>query len=77
MKASDVLNEVRQALIETKELGHSTVSIDAMENYLKAFDKDVETDTYYKSLDYEAKLAEFKAANDSKIEDRQKFLVDY
>lgn len=67
MKASDVLSEIRQVLKETKGQGHSTVSIDAMENYLKLFDKDVENDTYYKSLNHEAQLAKFKAENDSNI----------
>ena len=67
MKATEVIGEIRQALSQTKEQGHSTVSIDAMENYLKLFDKDVEYDTYYKSQDHEAKLANFKAENDRNI----------
>ncbi|WP_428398678.1 hypothetical protein [Marinobacter salarius] len=67
MKASEVLKEIRHALSQTKEQGHSTVSIEAMENYLKAFDKDVENDTYYKSLNQEAELAKFNAANDRNI----------
>ena len=67
MKASDVLNEIRQALVATKEQGHSTVSIDAMRNYLKALEKDAENDSHYNSLDHEAKLTEFKAANDRNI----------
>lgn len=67
MKASDVLHEIRQALKQTKEQGHSTVSIDAMENYLLLFDKDVENDTYYTSLNHEAELAKFKAENDRNI----------
>jgi hypothetical protein len=67
MKASDVLSEIRQVLKETKRQGHSTVSIDAMDNYLKVFDKDVENDTYYKSLNHEAELAKFKAENDRNI----------
>lgn len=67
MKATEVLTEIRQALSQTKEQGHSTVSIDAMENYLMLFDKDVENDTYYKSLNHEAELAKFKAENDRNI----------
>jgi hypothetical protein len=67
MKASDVLSEVRKVLKETKDQGHTTVSIDAMENYLMLFDKDVENDTYYKSLNHEVELAKFKATNDRNI----------
>ena len=67
MKATQVLSEIRQALNQTKQQGHANVSIDAMENYLKLFDKDVENDTYYKSLDHEAELAKFKAENDRNI----------
>lgn len=67
MKASEVLKEIRLALSQTKEQGHSTVSIEAMENYLNAFDKDVENDTYYKSLNQEAELAKFNAANERNI----------
>jgi len=67
MKASDVLKEIREALAPVKEQGQSTFSIDAMENYLKLFDKDVENDTYYKSQDHEARLAQFKAENDRNI----------
>ncbi|AAZ28418.1 hypothetical protein [Colwellia psychrerythraea] len=67
MKASDVLKEIRQALKQTKVQGHATVSIDAMENYLMLFDKDVENDTYYKSQNHEAQLAKFKAENDRSI----------
>ena len=67
MKASEVLKEIRQALSQTKEQGHSTVSIEAMENYLTLFDKDVENDTYYKSLNHESELANFKAENERNI----------
>ncbi|MBV1898641.1 MAG: hypothetical protein KUG63_04625 [Cycloclasticus sp.] len=67
MKAIEVITEIREALSQTKEQGHSTVSIDAMENYLMLFDKDVENDTYYKSLNHEAELAKFKAENDRNI----------
>lgn len=67
MKAKNVIEEIRQALKQTKEQGHSTVSIDAMENYLMLFDKDVENDTHYDSLNHEAELAKFKAENDRNI----------
>ena len=67
MKATDVLSEIRQALNQTKEQGHTTVSIDAMENYLTLFDRDVENDTCHKSLNHEAELAKFKAENDRNI----------
>jgi hypothetical protein len=67
MKASDVLKEIREALAPIKEQGQSTFSIHAMEKYLKLFEKDVETDTYYKSQDHEARLAQFKAENDRNI----------
>lgn len=67
MKASDVLKEIREALEPIKEHGQTTFSIDAMENYLKLFDKDVENDTYYKSQDHESRLAQFKAENERNI----------
>ncbi len=67
MKAIDVLKEIRQALSQTRQQGHSTVSIDAMENYLILFEKDVENDSYDRSLNHEAELAKFKAENDRKI----------
>lgn len=67
MKAKDVLDEIRAVLKQTKDDGHSNVSVDALQNYLIQFDKDVESDTYYKSLNQEAKLAEFKAQNDRSI----------
>ncbi|MDZ4056165.1 MAG: hypothetical protein U1D69_04230, partial [Polynucleobacter sp.] len=67
MKASEVLKEIRQVLSKTKEQGHSTVSIEAMENYLTLFDKDIENDTYYMSLNQAAELAKFNAENDRNI----------
>jgi hypothetical protein len=67
MKALDVLKEIREALEPIKEQGQSTFSIEAMENYLKLLDKDVENDTYYKSQDHESRLAKFKAENDRNI----------
>ena len=67
MKATDVLSEIRQVLSQTKEQGNSSVSIDALENYLMLLDKAVESDTYYKSLDHDAELAKFKAVNNLNI----------
>ncbi|WP_139686259.1 hypothetical protein [Vibrio tasmaniensis] len=67
MKASDVLQEIRNALKPIKEQGQSTFSIEAMENYLNLFAKDVENDTFYKSQDHEERLAKFKAENDRSI----------
>lgn len=67
MHAKDVIKDIRAALNQTKSEGHSTVSIDAMENYLSLFDKDVDVDTYYKSLNHEKLLTEFKAHNDRNI----------
>lgn len=67
MKASDVLSEIKEALEPIKEEGHTTFSIEAMENYLKSFDKDVENDTYYESQNHESRLAQFKAENDINI----------
>ncbi len=63
MHAKDVIKNIRAALSQTKLEGHDTVSIDAMENYLALFDKDVDNDTYYKSLNHEKLLTEFKATN--------------
>ena len=67
MKAKDVIKDIKAALRQTKEEGHSSVSLDAMDNYLSIFDKDVENDTYYQSLDHERELAKFKAENDRNI----------
>ena len=67
MKAKDVIIEIRTILKQTKDQGHTSVSIDALENYLSIFDKDVENDTYYKSLDHETNLTSFKAENDRNI----------
>lgn len=67
MKASDVLTQIRQALKETKTQGHMIVSIEAMENYLKLFDKHVGNESYNKSESYEFELAKFKAENDRNI----------
>lgn len=67
MKASDVIREIREALVPVKESGQSTISIEAMENYLKSFDKDVENDSIYESQNHEARLAKFKAENDRNI----------
>ena len=57
----------KQALTETKSQGHETVSIDAMENYLTLFEKDLEQENYYNSLDHELKLAKFQVENDQYI----------
>ncbi|SEI12452.1 hypothetical protein SAMN05660691_03959 [Rheinheimera pacifica] len=67
MKASDVLTQIRQALQETKEQGHTVFSIDAMENYLKIFNTHLENDSFHKSEKYEFELAKFKAENDRNI----------
>lgn len=67
MHAKDVIKDIRAALSQTKAEGHYSVSIDAMENYLSLFDKDVDNDNYYKSLNHEKLLTEFKATNDRNI----------
>ena len=67
MLAKDVIKDIRAALNQTKSEGHDTVSIDAMENYLGLFNKDVDNDTYYKSLNHDKLLTEFKATNDRNI----------
>jgi len=67
MKAKDVLTEIQNALRETKKQGHSTVSIEAMENYLKEFDKEVDHDSHYEKLNFDSQIAQFKAENDRNI----------
>ncbi len=67
MNANEVVEEIRAALIQTKDQGHSTVSIEAMENYLTLINKDIGTDNHYQSLEHESSLATFKAENDRNI----------
>lgn len=67
MNASDVLTQIRQALKETKTQGHTIVSIEAMENYLKLIDKHVGNGSDNKLERYEFELAKFKAENDRNI----------
>lgn len=67
MNASDVLTQIRQALQETKTQGHTIVSIEAMENYLKLIDKHVGNESYNKLERYDFELAKFKAENDRNI----------
>lgn len=62
-----MLKEILSALSKTKEQGHSTVSIDAIENYLKQIYKDVESEEQIQKLDFESKLVQFKAENDRNI----------
>ena len=67
MKSSEVIQEIRKAVGNAKAQGHSTISIKAFENYLDAFNKEIESDTFYSSLNHETQLAQFKAENDRNI----------
>lgn len=67
MKAKELIKNIKDDLMQTKESGQELISIDALNNYLSQFDTDIENDTYYKSLDHERELAKFKAANDRDI----------
>jgi hypothetical protein len=67
MHAKDVIKDIRTALSQTNSDSHDTVSINVMENYLALFDKDMDNDTYYQSLNHDKLLTEFKATNDHNI----------
>ena len=67
MNAKDVIDEIGAALQQTKGEGHSTVSIDAMSNYLSLIEKDLDEDEHNQSLDHQTSLATFKAENDRNI----------
>jgi len=67
MNATNVINDIRAALIQTKSQGHDTVSIDAMENYLALLDKNIDNNSNNETLNHEKLLTEFKATNDRNI----------
>ncbi|MBL4800325.1 MAG: hypothetical protein JKY45_00430 [Emcibacter sp.] len=65
--AKDVIKDIQEALKQAKDQGSSTVSINALKNYLSLFDKDVDTDLHYQTRDHEISLAKFIAENDRNI----------
>jgi len=69
MNAQDVINNIRSAIAITKEQGHKTASLEALEDLLSLTEKNIEIDNYNDSLEQERTLSIYKAENDRYIAD--------
>ncbi|WP_300181642.1 hypothetical protein [uncultured Aliivibrio sp.] len=67
MNAIDVVNEVKKALLQTKNGGEVSVSIDAMDNFMDQLGKQAEQSKEIDKLQHSKILAEFEAENSRSI----------
>ena len=63
MKSKEVIQEVRKALGNTKQAGETSVSIDAMDNFMAQLEKRAEQVGEFNKLEHERLLKEFEANN--------------
>lgn len=63
MKSKEVIQEVRKALGNTKQAGETSVSIEAMDNFMAQLEKRAEQVGEFNKLEHERLLKEFEANN--------------
>ncbi len=67
MKAKDILHDFRLAVSEVKERNRKTVQISALESFLDSLEKDIDEQGELDGLEFESKLASFRAEHERNI----------
>jgi len=67
MKAKDILHEFRLAVSEVKESNRKTVRVSALESFLDGLEKYIDEQGELDRLEFESKLASFRAENEQNI----------
>lgn len=67
MKAKDILHEFRIAVGEVKESNRKMVRVSALESFLDSLEKNVDEQGELDRLEFESKLASFRAENERNI----------
>lgn len=67
MKAKDILHELRLAVSEVKEHNRKTVRVSAFESFLDSLEKAIDEQGELDKLEFESKLASFRAEHERNI----------